>query len=199
MITTQDDGVADRVRCLRDHGAQISDLQRHRGPKPYLLSDHILAGYNQRMTDIQGALGSKQMDRARHIIEERQHLAQRYTEAFKNIEWLQTPYEYDENKHAYQSYPCLFCPEKVSIDNVNKISQQRNSWMEKLQSNGISTRPATHAVHMLKFYLEKYSIEATEFPNALIANNCSISLPLYNGMSKDEQDYVIERVLESHF
>ena len=199
MITTQDDGVADRVRCLRDHGAQISDLQRHRGPKPYLLSDHILAGYNQRMTDIQGALGSKQMDRARHIIEERQHLAQRYTEAFKNIEWLQTPYEYNENKHAYQSYPCLFCPEKVSIDNVNKISQQRNSWMEKLQSNGISTRPATHAVHMLKFYLEKYSIEATEFPNALIANNCSISLPLYNGMSKDEQDYVIERVLEAHF
>ena len=40
IITTQDDKIAEKIRILRDHGASISDLQRHHGPKPYILSDH---------------------------------------------------------------------------------------------------------------------------------------------------------------
>ena len=56
MITTNDAQLAVKLRRLRDHGAALSDLQRHLGPKPYLLSDHPDAGYNQRMTDIQAAL-----------------------------------------------------------------------------------------------------------------------------------------------
>lgn len=40
MITTQDDALAERLRRLRDHGAAMSDLQRHLGPRPYLLADH---------------------------------------------------------------------------------------------------------------------------------------------------------------
>ncbi len=42
----------------------MTDLQRHLGARPYLLADHPDAGYNQRMTDIQAALGSAQMERA---------------------------------------------------------------------------------------------------------------------------------------
>jgi perosamine synthetase len=68
--------------------------------------------------------------------------------------------------------------------------------MDKLQKAGISTRPATHAVHMLKFYREKYELNPQDFPNAYAANDCSISLPLFHGMSTEEQDYVIEQVLE---
>ena len=56
------------------HGASKSDLQRHMGPKPYLLSDHEYVGFNQRMTDIQGALGLSQMQRANEIILERRKL-----------------------------------------------------------------------------------------------------------------------------
>ena len=67
MVTTSDSKLADRIRCLRDHGATMSDLQRHMGAKPYLLADHPEAGYNQRMTDIQAALGSAQMNRAHEI------------------------------------------------------------------------------------------------------------------------------------
>ena len=71
MVTTASDELAETVRRLRDHGAALSDHQRHLGPRPYLLADHPLAGYNQRMTDIQAALGSAQMDRADQIIAER--------------------------------------------------------------------------------------------------------------------------------
>ena len=88
MITTHSDSIASKLRCLRDHGAELSDLQRHLGPRPYLLSNHPEAGYNQRMTDIQAALGSMQMNRADEIIKERKSIAKIYNEEFKNLSFI---------------------------------------------------------------------------------------------------------------
>jgi dTDP-4-amino-4,6-dideoxygalactose transaminase len=197
MITTQDDELAAKLRRLRDHGAAMSDLQRHLGARPYLLADHPDAGYNQRMTDLQAALGSAQMDRAQAIVQERQALAERYDQAFADLPWLRTPVKRQGYEHGYQSYPCLFQPESIKPDSVSRINERRNAWMDKLQKLGISTRPATHAVHMLTFYRDKYNLNPQDFPNAYAANDCSISLPLFHGMTVEEQDYVIEQVLES--
>lgn len=196
MITTNNDELAVKLRRLRDHGAAMSDLQRHLGAKPYLLADHPDAGYNQRMTDLQAALGSEQMNRAHDIVQERRGLAAKYNTEFSNIEWLQTPAIKQGYDHGYQSYPCLFQPEELNLSVVKKVNNLRNEWMDKLQKAGISTRPATHAVHMLTFYRDKYHLKPEDFPNAYIANDCSISLPLFHGMKSDEQDYVIGQVLE---
>lgn len=195
MVTTNDNELAEKIRCFRDHGASISDLQRHLGPKPYLLADHEYAGYNQRMTDLQGALGSAQMLRADAIVAERRSLAQRYNQAFAGLSWLQTPRYPDTLGHGYQSYPCLFQPEALEPDSISRVNNLRNEWMEKLQQAGISTRPATHAVHMLSYYRDKYKLQPADFPKAWAANDCSISLPLFHGMSKSDQDFVIEQVL----
>lgn len=195
MITTNDDALADKLRRLRDHGAAMSDLQRHLGARPYLLADHPDAGYNQRMTDLQAALGAAQMDRAADIITERQRLAAVYDVAFANLSWLKTPVHLDGFEHGYQSYPCLFQPELITPESVPRINTARNDWMDRLQNMGISTRPATHAVHMLTFYREKYGLKPSDFPNAYAANDCSISLPLFHGMTEAEQAFVIEQVL----
>jgi perosamine synthetase len=197
MVTTSDSSLADKIRCLRDHGATMSDLQRHMGAKPYLLADHPEAGYNQRMTDIQGALGSAQMDRAEQIVAERRRIAARYDKAFSDIDWLRTPLCPEGYQHGYQSYPCMFRPDNLGLNNVKEVNSARNLWMEALQQAGISTRPATHAVHMLSYYRNKYEISPEDFPNAYIANDCSISLPLFHGMTDLEQEYVIECVLQS--
>jgi perosamine synthetase len=199
MITTQDDDLAAKLRRLRDHGAAITDLQRHLGARPYLLADHLDAGYNQRMTDFQAALGSAQMDRAPAIVQERQRLASRYDHAFSGLPWLKTPLHQKGYEHGYQSYACLFQPEAITPSSVAGINQQRNEWMDKLQTAGVSTRPATHAVHMLTFYRDKYGLAPSDFPNAYAANDCSISLPLYHGMTEAEQDHVISQVAESNF
>ena len=197
MVTTSNDDLADKIRCLRDHGATMSDLQRHLGSKPYLLADHPEAGFNQRMTDIQAALGSVQMDRAEEIIAERQRLAKIYDSAFSELSWLRTPETEEDYEHGYQSYPCMFKPQ-TGLKNIEKVNTERNELMEYLQSAGISTRPATHAVHMLSFYKNKYSIMPKDYINAYVANECSISLPLFHGMLESEQEYVIEKVLEAN-
>lgn len=198
MVTTSDSALAEKIRCLRDHGATMSDLQRHHGAKPYLLADHPEAGYNQRMTDIQAVIGSTQMDRATKIVDERRELAKKFDEAFADLDWLRTPICPSGFEHGYQSYPCMFKPDLANLSNVKEINELRNNWMELLQQNGVSTRPATHAVHMLSFYKDKYGLKPEDFPNAYIANDCSISLPLFHGMKESEQMYVIKTVLASN-
>lgn len=194
MVTTNSAELDARIRRLRDHGSAMSDLQRHLGPRPYLLADHPDAGYNQRMTDIQGALGSAQMDRAEDIISERRRLAAIYDDAFSDLPWLQTPCVPDGYEHGYQSYACLFRPEALTEASVKRINSQRNEWMDELQHAGVSTRPATHAVHMLSYYRETYGLREEDYPNARAANDCSISLPLFHGMTEDEQMHVIKTV-----
>ena len=196
MVTTNDEAIATKIRRLRDHGAEMTDLQRHHGARPYLLADHPDAGFNQRMTDLQGALGSSQMYRANDIVEERCVIADRYNKAFQDIPWLKKPFTGKGFTHCYQSYPCLFEPEGINENSIPRINSLRNSWMDQLQEDGISTRPATHAVHMLSYYRKKYRIEPKAFPKAYAADQCSISFPLFHGMKEEDQDFVIEKVLE---
>jgi len=196
MITTDDDLLAEKLRRLRDHGAAMTDLQRHLGPRPYLLADHPEAGYNHRMTDLQGALGAAQMYRAGDIVAKRQSLARKYDQAFESLGWLRTPLVHHDQEHGYQSYPCLFMPEEIERGNITETNHLRNQWMDHLQKNGISTRPATHAIHLLNFYQEKYQLKPEDFPNAYAADQCSISLPLFHGLTEEEQLYVIDKVLE---
>jgi perosamine synthetase len=195
MVTTADASLATKIQQLRDHGAVMSDLQRHLGPKPYLLADHVYAGYNQRMTDMQGAIGNIQMDRAAAIVDERRKIAAEFEAAFVDFDWLRTPKAPEGYGHGYQSYPCLFRSQAAADPaEVAMVNAARNDWMEALQTAGVSTRPATHAVHMLSFYAEKYELRPEDFPNARAANDCSISLPLFHGMTYADKAHVIETV-----
>ncbi len=201
MVTTNDSNLAKKIMTLRDHGASKTDLQRHLGAKPYLLADHPLPGYNFRMTDIQGALGSAQMKRANDICSERKKLAKNYHSALTNIQKLQLTIPESHISHGYQSYVCLFYPEEVHQALKNKdrreleiIGERRNEFMDYLQGEGISTRPGTHAVHMLSYYKNSYNLKDTDFFSSFAANNCSISIPLFHGMSELEQSYVIDKI-----
>ena len=66
--------------------------------------------------------------------------------------------------------------------------------MERLQEVGISTRPGTHAVHMLGFYKEKYNIQPQDYPGAQTANDKSISIPLHNRMVKEDFEYLVKHI-----
>jgi dTDP-4-amino-4,6-dideoxygalactose transaminase len=68
----------------------------------------------------------------------------------------------------------------------------RNEIMEKLQAAGISTRPGTHAVHMLTYYRERFGFAAGDYPGAHDADRNSMAIPLHNRMTHDDYSYVVE-------
>lgn len=184
MITSNKDKYGEHMAMLRNHGASVSEEQRHHGPKPFILPDFDLVGYNYRMTDLQGAVACVQMKKLDTFIAERAKWAAYYIEKLADLDWLQLPVYEDRFGHGWQSF--------VTLVDESKAPCTRNEMMEKLQEFGISTRPGTHAVHMLGFYKEKYGIAADDFPGAKLANNCSMAIPLHNRMTAEDFEYVVE-------
>ncbi len=194
MITTNDNELAIQLRSMRDHGASISDHQRHLGSKPYLLPDFPYLGYNYRMTDIQASIGSTQMDRAESIHKKRSMVADKYNDLIKTISWLEKPFTGNNFEHGFQAYVCLFKPEEINMGNLNRISGMRNEFMDYLQTKGISTRPGTHAVHLLDYYRNKYGFKPENYPNSFIASECSIAFPLFPSLTDIEFEYISETI-----
>lgn len=190
MITTQREDFNQLARSLRDHGASRSDLSRHRGKAGFLLSEYNHLGYNYRMTDLQGALGYTQMDRAAWILETRSQRAQYYNQLLTEVEWLETPIVPDGLVHGYQAYVCLFRPEAPTLNNVDQLHQQRNELMMQLEAKGIATRQGTHAPVLQGYYTEKYALHPEQFPNAYLADRLGLTLPLYPQITEVEQALV---------
>ncbi len=184
MVTTNDEQLAERMNQMRNHGATISEEQRHHGPKPYILPDFNLLGFNYRMTDLQGAVGVVQLKKLDSLIDERAKWAAWYRENLKNIEWLQVPQEPEDGRHGWQSFVTYVDPEKAPM--------LRNEIMEYLQEKGISTRPGTHAVHMLGLYKDLFGIDADDFPGAKQCDANSMALPLHNRMEADDFSYITD-------
>jgi dTDP-4-amino-4,6-dideoxygalactose transaminase len=190
MLTTAREDLAEAARSLRDHGASRSDLSRHTARAGFLLAEYNRLGYNYRMTDIQGALGCAQMERATWILAERTRRAQRYDAALAGLDWLDTPLVPPGYVHGYQAYVCLFRPEEPSMANVERLHERRNAVMARLEAQGIATRQGTHAPVIQGFYREKYSFKSEQFPRSYMADHLSLTLPLYAQMTDEEQDFV---------
>ena len=192
MITTQREDFDQLGRILRDHGASRSDLSRHTGKAGFLLSEYNHLGYNYRMTDLQGALGCAQMDRASWILDIRSQRAQHYNQLLTEVEWLETPRVPDGFVHGYQAYVCLFHPEEPTLNNVDQLHQRRNELMIQLEAKGIATRQGTHAPVLQGYYTEKYALRPEQFPNAYLADRLGLTLPLYAQMTEVEQALVCQ-------
>lgn len=183
MVTTNDDQIAERIGMLRNHGASISEEQRHLGARPYILPEFNMLGFNYRMTDLQGAVGIVQIKKLDTFIEERNKWASFYSSELSGIDWLSMPTYQQGYRHGWQSF--------VTLVDEKKSPMTRNQMMEKLQEKGVSTRPGTHAVHMLSYYRNKYKHKASDFPGAALANDCSMAIPLHNRMSPKDYQYVV--------
>ena len=198
MVTTARPDLAEASRSLRDHGASRSDLARHSGRDAFLLASYDVVGFNYRMTDIQGALGSAQMDRAEDVLEARRARARDYDDALANVEWLRRPVVPDGLVHGYQAYVALFAPDEPTLANAEKLRARRNDLMAELETQGIATRQGTHAPVILGVYAQKYGLAPEDYPNAVVADRLTLGLPLYPQMTPAEQATVVEALLRAH-
>jgi dTDP-4-amino-4,6-dideoxygalactose transaminase len=194
MITTSQTEIDGLSRILRDHGASRTDFDRDAMKSAFLLSDYNHLGYNYRMTDIQGALGCAQMERAKWILEERTKRAHLYDEILRSVEWLDLPEVPNGYIHGYQAYVCLFRAQEPTLKNVDRLHRQRNDLMMRLEKKGIATRQGTHAPVIQGYYVKKYHLRPEQFPNAYLADRLSLTLPLYVQLTEAEEDLVVNEL-----
>jgi dTDP-4-amino-4,6-dideoxygalactose transaminase len=187
MVTTNNAALADAVDRLRNHGASISEEQRHQGPRPYLLPEFNLLGFNYRMTEFQGAVGLVQLGKLDTFIEERQRWANFYNERLFSLSWLRLPAAPRMGSHAWQAFVTYVDPATAPMS--------RNQIMEHLQSKGIATRPGTHAVHMLGYYRERFGLKPEDYSAARDCDANTMAIPLHNRMTADDYEYVADALL----
>lgn len=182
MITTNNESYYKRLKLLRQHAMSVNDRDRHNAGK-IIFEDHLEVGYNYRMTDIQAAVGIKQLEKLDFIISERRKIAYRYNEAFKSIACVNLPIERENYFSNYQSYAIFIKPD-------SKVS--RNQFMELMLDKGISTRRGIMTAHRESAY--KNECLNLKLPASENFADNSVLLPLFYPMSNNDIENVIATV-----
>jgi perosamine synthetase len=180
MITTGDSVTASRMRRLRQHGMNVSDLTRH-GSAKVVFESYDEVGYNYRMTDLQAGIGLVQLERLSEMLNKRRSLALRYSERLSGISWLVVPTESNSCRHNFQSY-------MVRLQSDAPVT--RDQLMQELLSRGVSSRRGIMAIHREAPYRDGAWEERLPVTN--LVTDTALVLPLFCGMAEEEQDYVIE-------
>ncbi|MBC9877519.1 DegT/DnrJ/EryC1/StrS family aminotransferase [Bradyrhizobium sp. INPA01-394B] len=180
-VTTNNDAIAAIVGSVRNHGAGGPRIIDDEGAGPWTMASYDRLGYNLRLSDIQAAVGVAQMGKLDALLEERRGLAAAYRKRLSGISDIVLPTE--DAGHSYQSFV-------IRISDGGR--KRRNAVMAAMAERRIQTRPGTHAVPALGYYREKYGIDPGQFPNAVRAEDTTITLPLFPGMKMSDIDLVVE-------
>jgi len=177
MVLTDSDEMAQRLRSLRNHG--LAAVEKDAQPRC------AEAGYNYRMTDIQAAIGIIQLGKLEEIIRQRRRLANRYMEAVSQIPALRLPRWPDESVPNFQSFVVETTDESVD----------REALLAFMNGRGIECGPGIYPIHLQPAYAEEHSVD--NLPETLRAARRSFFLPLYPGMSDEQQQFVIKSLSEA--
>ncbi len=182
MMTTANEGIASRLRRLRQHAMSISDLARHASTK-IVAESYDEVGFNFRMTDMQAALGLVQLNKLPGFLERRRDRAATYTAALQEMSCFLPPHEPQECQSNFQSY-------------MVRVSENapfgRDDLMQALLDRGISTRRGVMPIHREKPYADP-RWDAV-LPETNRAADRTIILPLFDEMTDDDQDFVCDAV-----
>lgn len=181
VLTTRNDELAERMRSLRTHGAdRAAEAREGEGLAPPAPRYGRL-GYNYRLSDIQSAVARVQLGRLDGFVRERNELAARYDEGLAELPGLRLPPRAPGSLHSYQSY--------VVVVEAGAPTSAR-SLMDALAGREISTRTGTYAVHR-EPYFRNHVRRLPSLPASEHAAEASIALPLFNGLTRADQDSVI--------
>lgn len=170
-ITTNNKKLADKIRILGNYG---SDYKYH----------HILKGNNSRLDELQAAFLRVKLKRLDKWNNKRKKLALRYIKEIKNplIEMPLCPNSnFDHIYHVF-SIRC----------------KKRNNLEEYLKEHGVSTvKHYPIPIHLQKAYKE-LSIKKSSLPIAEEISKTQLSIPIYYGLKKEEQSYIIKLLNSFH-
>ncbi len=176
MITTDNDGLAKRLRVLRNHGLDpmASD------------ADFVEAGFNYRMTELGGAMGKVQLGKLDQLIDTRRQKAATYHRLLENTA-IRAPLEAMGAASVYQSY-VVQIPERVGEDQRQVIGQ--------LRERGIEATIGTYHIPLTTFYSQKYGFSVADFPHADSVTRTAVTIPLHQHLEQDEQTQIVDTMLD---
>ncbi len=175
MISTDDPGLARRMRGFRNHGLDNDSRQREKEGSWYY--EMVELGFNYRLTDFQCALGVSQLHRLPEWLRRRREVAQRYDAAFPagtGIRPLATAPGVAHARHLYV----------VRVDD-------RAGVFRTLRAEGIGVNVHYIPVHLHPFYRRRFGTGPGLCPVAEAAYESILSLPMFPGLTDEEVEYVI--------
>lgn len=178
MIVTDNEDFYKKMVLFRSHGITRDDSMMTRNDGPWFYQQFDL-GYNYRITDIQCALGCSQMKKLDRFLARRKEIVARYNEAFADCDNIITPYQLSDTESGWHLYI-------VQVKNCD-----RRQVFENMREKGIGVNVHYIPVYMHPYYQE-HGYENVHCANAEEIYSHIISLPLYPGLTSEQQDYVID-------
>lgn len=178
MIVTDNEDFYKKMVLFRSHGITRDDSIMTRNDGPWFYQQFDL-GYNYRITDIQCALGCSQMKKLDRFLAQRKKIVARYNEAFADCDNIITPYQLSDTESGWHLY-------MVQVKNCD-----RRQVFEAMREKGIGVNVHYIPVYMHPYYQE-HGYETVHCANAEEIYSHIISLPLYPGLTFEQQDYVID-------
>jgi perosamine synthetase len=175
MIVTDDDDLARQCRLIRNFGD---------GGK---FAWHAL-GFNFRLNEVAAAVGLCQLAKLPEIVAMRREKARRYDAAFAAEDAIVTPVVRGPEDTNYQLYTVLLRLEALKVGRDRVIAE--------LAQRGISSRLYYPALHRMKVFADLEQNHDRCFPNAVIFERSALSLPIFTGLQREEQDRVIDALIE---
>lgn len=178
MIVTDNEDFYKKMILFRSHGITRDDSMMTRNDGPWFYQQFNL-GYNYRITDIQCALGCSQMKKLDRFLALRKEIVAHYNEAFADCDNIITPYQLSDTESGWHLY----------IVQVKKCD--RRQVFDYMREKGIGVNVHYIPVYMHPYYQE-HGYENVHCANAEEIYSHIISLPLYPGLTSEQQDYVID-------
>jgi len=184
MIITNSFKTAQYIMKSRNHGISRTLKERFSNGLPW---DYEIfeMGYNFRLDEIRSCLGVNQLKRIKKMNKLRRMAADYYTTNLRSIKGIITP-KLNEKSHSWHLYV-------IKIQKEFGIS--RDELFKKLLANGVRTSVHYKPLHKFSLY-KKMCKKYGKLANSSKAYKEILSLPLYPGITKKEQDYVIKQIIK---
>jgi perosamine synthetase len=188
MVTAADDGLAQRLRLLRNHGMSLPAHVRH-ASGTVLFESYAGRSLNYRLSDIQSAIGREQLRRIPGAIGERRRLAARYAHALAGCGFVTPLAEPPYARANYQSY---------AVRLADGLDQR--DVMQRMLDAGIATRRGVMCAHLEPAWPRHSWLcgahrERCTDARCLVESEAGrdrhLLLPLYPGLSDSDQDGVV--------
>jgi dTDP-4-amino-4,6-dideoxygalactose transaminase len=182
IALTADEKLASRMRVMSLHGMS-KDAWNRFGSEGRWYYEIVAPGFKYNMTDIAGALGLVQLARAEEFWQERREQARRYLDALADSPEFELPRELEHRKHSWHIFALRLVLGALRID--------RARFIEEMRLRGVTCSVHWMPLHEQPYYRERYQYDPELFPVAHREWQRLVSLPIFPGMTRQEQDHVI--------